>query len=222
MQNSSIKPLTIPRHHIIHEQLSYRRIITSTNRLSGNYHDRRMIFSWRGEICMRYFQVLSVILFAVSLLANRENANATPLNFSYSETGNNGINFSFDQASNPVPLGEDGGIFTIIPVSNWSGNVGPFSSIVWYNATDLGLFDTADHSTAVYGPQVYSGTEANPVFAPGQFTGIDHDNGNTGTLVVTAAVPEPSAWAFMVVGLGMVGLIMRKRPVGLSLGRASA
>jgi hypothetical protein len=125
-------------------------------------------------------------------------AQASTLFFSYSESG--GIDFSFEQSSDPTPLFSSPDL-TQTPVSDWTGNIGPYSSIVWWNAKKAtGMFDTSDGSYVVVGPQVYSGPESAPVFAPGVFAETDNTDSLSGTLTVTS-VPEASTWALMLVGL---------------------
>ncbi len=130
-------------------------------------------------------------------------AQASTLKFSYSESG--GIDFSFEQSSNPTPIFSFPGALTQVPVSDWTGNIGPYSSIVWWSATDSGMFETVDGLYSVVGrQQVYSGPESAPAFAPGVFAGTDATNGLSGTLTVTA-VPEASTWAMMLVGFAGLG-----------------
>jgi hypothetical protein len=142
-------------------------------------------------------------------------AQAGELLFSYTETGPGAIDFSFDQSSNPTPLSYALGDSTQVPVSNWTGNVGPYSSIVWFSLGDNGMFDTVDGAYVVFGPQVYGGTEAAPTFATGVFPGADQTNGLSGVLTVTA-VPEPAGWALMLIGFGALGSTLRRRRVALA------
>lgn len=64
-------------------------------------------------------------------------------------------------------------------------------------------------------PLVYTNYSATYTLRVGDAAGVFGANKNTNienlTLTVTAAVPEPSEWAMMIAGLGIVGLIARKR-----------
>jgi MYXO-CTERM domain-containing protein len=60
-----------------------------------------------------------------------------------------------------------------------------------------------------FGPQLYTGSETNPTFAPGVFYGSDN-YGTPVTITVTDA-PEPPVWGLMLVGLGGLGLWRRSR-----------
>jgi hypothetical protein len=150
-------------------------------------------------------------LLAAALLASTAvggAASASELLFSYSEPG--GIDFSFEQSSMPTPIAYSSGFSVQVPVTELSSNIGPFSDIFWYSTGDLGQFDT-DTSTVyiVYGPQIYTGPESAPVFAPGVFPGEDQTNGLDGTLTITA-VPEPAAWLLMIAGIAGIGLTLRR------------
>jgi hypothetical protein len=62
------------------------------------------------------------------------------------------------------------------------------------------------------GPDVFSGTFANPVFTPGtyQFNGFF----SNGTLTISqdvGAIPEPAVWGMMLIGFGAVGVGLRSR-----------
>ena len=137
-------------------------------------------------------------------------ASASELLFTYTETGPGAIDFSFDQASNPTPLSFTLGTVTDVPVTNWSGNIGPYSAIQWFSAASSGQFNTQDDLYVVFGPQIYGGTEDAPTFGPGTFAGADQSDGLVGTLVVTS-VPEPAGWMLMLVGIGGLGAAMRTR-----------
>jgi hypothetical protein len=142
-------------------------------------------------------------------LAAAPNAAATLLQFSYVETGSGAIHFTFDQDSNPTPLAFVSGNYTYVPVTNWTSNIGTASSIAWYNISAEGMFSTlTPTSYVVEGPQVYTGTEANPVFTTGVFDGVDKTNGLDGVLTITtAAVPAPLIGHGLLAVLAVGGLL---------------
>ena len=160
--------------------------------------------------------IIGASLAAAAALAT--GAHAEELLFTYAESGPGAIDFSFEQSSNPTPISFSDGFATQVPVSDWTGNVGPFTSISWFSASDNGMFDTVDGVVQVVGPQVYGGSEAAPTFAPGTFAGVDHINQLSGVLTVTAiaAVPEPASWALMLIGVGALGAAMRSRKITLT------
>jgi hypothetical protein len=60
--------------------------------------------------------------------------------------------------------------------------------------------------------EAYSGTEANPTFLIGQFTGTNYDDGQTGILTIQSAspVPVPAAYTMFAAGLFGLGLVRKK------------
>jgi hypothetical protein len=57
--------------------------------------------------------------------------------------------------------------------------------------------------------QMYSGSEASPVFGVGSFSGFDQLNETSATVTFTAAsaVPELSTWAMMLTGFAGLGFV---------------
>lgn len=67
--------------------------------------------------------------------------------------------------------------------------------------------------TQYAGPEMFSGDPAMPVFAPGSYALTSITSG-AATLTISelaAAVPEPTTWAMMVIGFGMIGGAIRYR-----------
>jgi hypothetical protein len=143
---------------------------------------------------------------AVAALTFAASAQADTLLFSYFEPG--GVSFSFEQSMTPVVIAYADGINTETQITNWTGSVGPYTAMVWYSVGEGGMFDTPDQANAAVGPQIYGGSESNPTFTTGVFKGTDDGDGLDGTLTVTL-VPEPAAWALMLVGFGALGLGLR-------------
>jgi hypothetical protein len=159
----------------------------------------------------KWLLAAAVSLASLSLTAG---ANASVLHFQYTETGQGAIDFSFDQSSTPVPNGFLLGSSTDVPVTNWTSNIGPASSILWFNLVNaFGGFDTDTSNnggagSSVFGPQVYTGLESAPVFAPGTFVGFsDQDNGLSGVLTVTTVTPLPPAWTMLIAGFVGLGFL---------------
>jgi hypothetical protein len=155
------------------------------------------------------FKLVSSAAVALAAVSVAAGAHAGNLLFSYVEPG--GFDISFEQASTPSPEGDLDGNFTETYIWNFSGNDGDEASIVWFDSQQFGGFQAPDATPAIrtVGSQVFTGSEAAPVFAPGVFTGIyDYSNGLTGTLTISS-VPEPATWAIMLLGLGALGGAMR-------------
>jgi hypothetical protein len=149
-------------------------------------------------------------------LAIAGGASATTLAFSYQEDlGFFLIDASWTQPSTPSPLAAISGDFTDIAVNNGvyafgvpgSLTPGAFSDVDYYNAASSGPLGPGGFEAGPigdFGPQLYSGAEAAPVFAPGTYAL------SQGTLSVTA-VPEPATWSLMLVGFGALGVVLRSR-----------
>ena len=154
---------------------------------------------------MRKLGAVVGALAALGLIAAASAAGAMTLIVRYSEDGfpgDPGIKYSFNQLSNPTPISYADGYYTQVAISNGTGVYAGLTSTVWYSTSySIILGD--------YMPQVYTGPESAPVFAPGVFDTYDPADGLTGSL--TISLPEPSSWAMMLVGFGGLGAAMRSR-----------
>lgn len=150
-------------------------------------------------------------------LITASGAVATTLDFVYQENlGFFTIDASWSQPSSPAPLSATPLQFTDVPVSNGvyafgaTGSpptTGTFSDVDFYNAAFSGPLGPGGFEAGPvgdFGPQLYSGTETAPMFAPGTYSLAN------GTLTVTS-VPEPAAWALMLIGFGGIGVFARSR-----------
>ncbi len=124
---------------------------------------------------------------------------------------------SWTQSSTPSVLFHGLGSYTDVIVHNGTETTGgvtqTFSDLYFRNSVNSGGFFVQNGPSPIvndHGPQIYSGSEANPVFAAGVYT-LDN-----GSLTVTDAVPEPAAWSMMlfgVAGLGAMARASRRRRV---------
>lgn len=153
----------------------------------------------------RYLLVAAASVAAITLGAT---AHAETLLFSYSDTG--GVSFTYEQSSTPTPTAYSANFANSVPVRDFKGNIGPYSSMSYYTTAASGGFSTPGGLVDGRGPQIFSGTVSNPVFAPGKFAVDEVFTQQTGTLAISA-VPEPTSWAMMLVGLGGLGGMMRSR-----------
>ena len=155
--------------------------------------------------------LLGAVAGAVATIAGA--ASATTLDFSYS-----GGSFIFEgfagwtQSSDPTPLSYDTGADTTVAASG--GDLvliggffpiagGPISSVEFYSTANGGGFSDGS-AISDFGLQIYSGTEAAPVFTPGSY------QLTFGTLTISD-VPEPATWTMMILGVAGIGAALRRR-----------
>ena len=161
-------------------------------------------------------------------------AQASMLQFSYTQTGGSNVHFTFDQVSNPtnVHVSSYQG-YTQVGITNFSGNIPGVTSIDWFNQASQGGFALPGKNDGplsynsggllgTNGKQFFTGSLWHPVFAPGVFTGsytlsAGEDCGWTtvhGTLTVTALsgnVPEPGSLALFAGALALLGFAFARR-----------
>jgi hypothetical protein len=151
--------------------------------------------------------LLASAVVASSMLAGPA-AVAEVLDFNFVGAGSYlGIGASWTQPSNPTPIVYGLGS-TTIGVTNGSSTLGPFLDVRFYGTSASGGFtpQTFPNVFGVFGPQLFTGTEAAPMFSTGTAM-FDGD----GKLTVTAAIPEPSTWAMMIAGLAGLGALSETR-----------
>ena len=113
----------------------------------------------------------------------------------------------------------DSGSFTINGVSVTRDSGVSQSDISFFTLDEGGGFDFDTGQltgSSFFGPQLFSGTLANPSFLTGSFD----LTGNPGTLTISSfesAVPEPGTWLLMLLGFGFVGAGMRRRKQAVKL-----
>lgn len=144
-------------------------------------------------------------------------AGAATLDFAYHEDlGFFLIDASWTQPSLPSPIVALSGKFTDIAVSDGVYGfgvpgfltMGSFSEVDFYNAASSGPLGPGGFEAGPvgdFGPQLFTGDETTPAFAPGTYSLA------FGTLSVTS-VPEPATWALMLIGFGGIGAMARSRP----------
>jgi hypothetical protein len=136
-------------------------------------------------------------------------AQATVLDFDLAVS--NGDDSTWTLPSAPVPIFYD---TTITRID--TSFTGTYSGLPFVTFAAGGGVTASFGTDEFNGPQIFGGTTAAPTFAPGVFdlTGSFGDVvGDTAVLTITdpAAVPEAATWAMMLVGLGGIGSVARRR-----------
>lgn len=142
-------------------------------------------------------------------------ADAAPYIFTL--TGSYNATFQLD--SNPIPdVAFNGTGFYLFDRAFSRASTG-IADIDFSNSTSSGglvIFDdrAVRYILSASGPQLYTGTEAAPMFRTGTFALTDDFGTGSYTLNIASAigaVPEPATWAMMLAGFGMIGFAARKR-----------
>ena len=94
------------------------------------------------------------------------------------------------------------------------------ADLAFYDSSALGGLGVQDIDTGVVlvdagGPQLFTGTTANPTFRTGTFA-LSGFGGESYTLTI-AGVPEPASWAMMIGGIGAAGGALRRRKANVSI-----
>ncbi|WP_157084544.1 PEPxxWA-CTERM sorting domain-containing protein [Sphingomonas pituitosa] len=139
-------------------------------------------------------------------------ASADP--FQFVITGNYSASFVLD--SNPSPdAAFTGSYFTLWDVSGFPDAVAGVADVSFFNAFNGGGLAIEDFYgfnllLLTDGPQLYSGTEANPFFKTGTFALSEYQGTGSYSLTISA-VPEPVSWGLMITGFGLAGAALRRR-----------
>ncbi|MET0308603.1 MAG: PEPxxWA-CTERM sorting domain-containing protein [Sphingomonas sp.] len=138
----------------------------------------------------------------------------------YTVTGPNGFSASFQlddhPISNPTPGADESYLFYQVDTPGTYSDGSLLAGLTFYDASADGgmtIYTVGNTLVNFTGMALYTGTNAAPVlfaFGPTVFQNFD----GPGTFIVSAAaVPEPAAWAMLVLGFGVVGAGIRRRQV---------
>jgi PEP-CTERM motif len=83
-----------------------------------------------------------------------------------------------------------------------------FQAVTLLTSGGVAFTDVTGTTFAIAGPAVFTGPATDPVFAP--LRGSLGSGTPTGRFAV-AEVPEPSSWALLLIGFGLMGVALRNR-----------
>lgn len=160
----------------------------------------------------------SIMAAALAFVALSSPAQATLYNFNIS--GDYSSNFQIDSIQTPVAGVPNSSTIFAIAAGTFTGAQSPLVYVYFFNAASGGGLGILDPSTSNIlmlsdGPQLYSGTEADPDFLAGTFALTEFEGSGKYTVVISdaalAAVPESATWTMMLAGFGMIGVAIRRR-----------
>lgn len=89
-----------------------------------------------------------------------------------------------------------------------NGAPATFEAVTLLTAGGVAFTDVTGTTFAIAGPAAFTGPATDPVFAP--LRGSLGSGTPTGRFAV-AEVPEPSSWALLLIGFGLMGVALRNR-----------
>lgn len=161
---------------------------------------------------MRLSNVLAGLAVSALLFCSTVAARAEAYLFSVQLNGGPDFSFTLDKSPTPDEF-FSGGSFGIY---NLATTIGTFSQISFY-APGIGngfviMDDTVpliDTSSVL---PMYQGSEDAPTFLVGNYVLLNFfGDAEVGSMTISAAVPEPSTWAMMLLGFAGVGFMAYRR-----------
>jgi hypothetical protein len=165
----------------------------------------------------------SIVTFVTGMAAAMLGAPAQAVVLNYSLTGDYKANWQIDTEQIPADAQEGLGIIFDNIKGTYAAPLSDIAEVCFFNegiggGIQLNTIGTFDGVVSTAGPAVYTGSELSPTFLTGkfQFQGYDVvnevvDPSRSYTLRVSVAVPEPTSWAMLIVGFGLVGGTVRSR-----------
>lgn len=167
---------------------------------------------------MKWIQrFIKLSLAAMLLSAGVANASL----YKFDLTGDYAASWQIDTAFAPDVYGSGEG-FVYWDVNGFPDAVLGVADVYFYSAANDGgleIYDFWAGSTLVLtdGPQLYTGTEDNPVFTTGVFALTEFEGSGNYRLTISevlapiAAVPEPATGALLLGGMGLMVAIRRRK-----------
>lgn len=174
------------------------------------------LLTTRGNNIMRHTALLAGALCASLFAASPAAAGVTY----FTITGDADVTFSIDDSVAPQYFDADSFAYsTDVDLNGVSGVL----NLTFYDLAFSGGIQIGP-SLGVIGPQLYSGTTADPTFLLGTYALGGYTTEESYFLTISdtpPGVPEPATWAMMLLGFGAIGFSMRAQRARPKLARAS-
>jgi hypothetical protein len=156
---------------------------------------------------------IKMLALAGAAMTLSTSASAATLLVSFTPSNDSIVPFTFTVDDSPQ-LVEEGEYYFAAVISNATGEYVGLERVTFWNILSFGAFQD------LIGPQLYIGLTSAPTILTGTFDVRSFSNANKSGIVTISAVPEPSTWAMMLVGFGMMGAAMRYRRRGTKVAYA--
>jgi hypothetical protein len=156
-----------------------------------------------------YFRISILIAALLFLVAGKASADTI---LSYDFTGAATVTFQLSQTPTPASFTTGVG-FEATPINLMINGVASSDVLVFYNSAFGGAFGVFCSTTCVdvslAGPQLYSGTEANPFMLLVDGVTLTNFGGPGGGSISNTggSTPAPEPSAFLLLGIGLVALV---------------
>lgn len=136
--------------------------------------------------------------------------------YNFSITGDYTASWQMDSTVTADDPYEGEGFIMWDVAGSFSGAVSPVVDLTFFHGDLGGGIGIDDFYEGVGllvadGPQLYSGSELTPTFLTGTYALTESGGSGSYTLTISAAVPEPTTYALLLGGLGVVGFVARRR-----------